>query len=74
MFPSCHTQSLSTQCVASCTSNFNFMCQATDTLHVCANKSDCAADIMNPDCCTVSGYTFCVSDQLATLGNLTCRP
>jgi hypothetical protein len=50
------------------------MCQATETLHICAQKSDCASDTMNPDCCTVNQYHLCVSDQLAMIGMLTCTP
>jgi hypothetical protein len=70
MLPNCTTESLSTQCVASCTSNFTFTCQATETLHLCTQKADCASDTMNSECCAVGAHHVCVSAALA--GNLMC--
>jgi hypothetical protein len=55
-------------------SNFTFTCQATETLHLCTSKAECASDTMNPDCCTVGMHQVCVSDNLMMLGNLTCTP
>jgi hypothetical protein len=45
---------------------------ATDTFHLCTQPSDCAADLANPNCCTVGTYEVCISDTLRTLGRLTC--
>lgn len=71
-FPHCYNGSLTTSCVAKCVSAITVSCTATETLHVCAAKSDCAADTANPNCCPVAGYHVCVSNLLKALGQLTC--
>jgi hypothetical protein len=44
----------------------------TDVLHLCASKSDCASDTVNPDCCLLNGSDVCISDGLAKGAGLTC--
>lgn len=73
-FPHCYVGSLSSQCVAKCVSQIHVSCTATETLHVCAAKSDCAGDVANPNCCLVAGYHVCVSTLLSAVGALSCLP
>jgi hypothetical protein len=77
-FPNCTVDSLTTVC-GSCTTNVSVigMCGSnakpqTDGLRVCTQKSDCATDTKNQECCPVLGYHVCLSAGLATLGGLTC--
>jgi hypothetical protein len=73
-FPHCTSASLSTKCVAKSVTVLDAYCTATETLHVCAATSDCAADTANPYCCAIPGYSYevCVSKIVMTVGMLTC--
>jgi hypothetical protein len=70
--PNCMVQSLSSRCEANCKTSFTTTCQGTDTLHVCAQASDCSNDANSPNCCDVRGQLVCVSDALAMAG-LSCQ-
>jgi hypothetical protein len=71
--PNCTGQSLTTQCVAKCTSQITLNCMTTDTLHVCTQPSDCSDDPSNPNCCQIHGNYVCVSNLVKSLGMLTCK-
>jgi len=71
--PVCMTQSFSSKCVAGCTTSLAPSCNATDTLHVCAQPSDCASDTANHNCCDLNGVWMCVNDQLKMAPNVTCK-
>jgi hypothetical protein len=76
--PNCSVATLSSQCVATCTSTISLSCGSTghtvtDTLHMCATPADCTTDSGNPNCCLVHGYYVCVSNLDKTFGGLTCQ-
>jgi len=70
--PNCTVQSLSSRCEANCNTTLTTTCQGTDTLHICAQASDCSSDANSPNCCNVRGQLVCVSDALAMAG-LSCQ-
>jgi hypothetical protein len=72
MAPNCAVQSLSSTCANDCATTLRPNCQGTDTLHICAQASDCQNDTVNPNCCQVAGQLVCVSDTLAMSG-LQCQ-
>ena len=71
-FPNCSITALTATC-GSCKTNVQVSCsQGPEHLHVCTQKSDCASDTANPECCPVLGYSVCLNSILAGFGNLTC--
>jgi hypothetical protein len=70
--PNCVVQSLASRCANDCKTvlTASATCQGTDTLHICAQASDCQNDASNPNCCTVGTQLVCVSNALAM--NLQC--
>jgi len=67
------TQSFSSKCVAGCSTSFATNCNATDTLHVCAQTSDCTGDPGNPFCCDLNGVWMCVNAQFKMLPGASCK-
>jgi hypothetical protein len=59
--------------VAGCSTSFATSCSATDTLHVCAQTSDCASDTANPYCCDLTGLWVCVNGGAKMLPGVTCK-
>jgi hypothetical protein len=72
--PACNFASLTSSCQSSCTTNIVISCTATDTVRLCGQGSDCAADPQNPNCCDVDGFFVCISNIVMQGGGFTnCR-
>lgn len=75
--PNCKLADASSACSATCNSNVQLSCNATDTVRSCAQTSDCADAGSNYNkCCTVpfsdASVTFCWNSTYAGLVGGTC--
>ena len=76
--PNCPAVSMSSKCTGGCSTNIALGCNATDTLHLCHVRADCASDPSNPNCCSYPGSGLssflCVSDLFKSVLSLPCAP
>jgi hypothetical protein len=71
-FPYCTITSITAYCGGTCPSSLGATCTSTEKLQVCASAADCAGNSSATQCCSLDGYSACVSSLVAGLGGLTC--
>jgi hypothetical protein len=71
-FPYCSITSITGYCATTCPFSLGATCTSTEKLQVCSSPADCAGNSSATECCTLSGYSACVSSVVAGLGGLTC--